>query len=122
MAKSVVSDAEVSGAVHALHTSTMMLEKVHPSSFTAMEVLDRVLDKGIVIDAVSRVSIAGTELVTLRSHVVVASIATYLRYFGEDDGVANPRAWDQKPRQRASPAPLSSSFPRSCPIEFPLRP
>jgi hypothetical protein len=60
-----------------------VIERAQPSSLSAVEVLDRVLDKGIVIDAVTHVSVVGTELVTLRSSVVVASIETYLHYFGE---------------------------------------
>lgn len=79
-----------------------MLEKAHPSSLTEVEVLDHVLDKGIVIDALCHVSIAGTELVTVRSHVVVASIDTYLKYLEEDAGVVDPRPGHGKPRPRAS--------------------
>jgi hypothetical protein len=40
--------------------------------------LDRILEKGIVIDAWVRVSLAGVELVTIEGRVVVASIQTYL--------------------------------------------
>jgi hypothetical protein len=80
----------------------MMLTKAHPSSLTEAEVLDHVLDRGIVIDAVSHVSIAGTELVTVRAHVVVASIDTYLKYFAEDAGVRNARPGRREPRPLAS--------------------
>src|ERR1700751_4688844 len=45
-----------------------------------IDVLDRVLDKGIVIDAWVRVSLVGIDLVTVEARVVVASIETYLRY------------------------------------------
>src|SRR3989441_13256690 len=45
-----------------------------------VDVLDRVLDKGIVIDAWLRVSLVGIELVTVDARVVVASIATYLEF------------------------------------------
>jgi len=45
-----------------------------------VDVLDRVLDKGIVIDAWLRVSLVGIELVTVDARVVVASIATYLEH------------------------------------------
>ncbi len=41
--------------------------------------LDRVLDKGIVIDAWVRVSLAGIDLTTVEARVVVASIDTYLK-------------------------------------------
>jgi hypothetical protein len=45
-----------------------------------IDVLDRVLDKGIVIDAWVRMSVIGIDLITVDARVVVASIETYLRY------------------------------------------
>ena len=45
-----------------------------------IDVLDRVLDKGIVIDAWVRVSLVGIDLITVEARVVVASIETYLHY------------------------------------------
>jgi hypothetical protein len=45
-----------------------------------IDVLDRILDKGIVIDAWIRVSLVGIDLITIEARVVVASIDTYLRY------------------------------------------
>ena len=51
-----------------------------PSGSSLIDVLDRVLDKGIVIDAWVRVSLVGIDLVTVEARVVVASIATYLGY------------------------------------------
>lgn len=45
-----------------------------------IDVLDRVLDKGIVIDAWVRVSLVGIDLITVEARVVVASIDTYLKY------------------------------------------
>ncbi len=47
---------------------------------TLIDVLDRVLDKGIVIDGWARLSVAGIDLVGLEVKIVVASIETYLRY------------------------------------------
>ena len=44
------------------------------------EVLDIVLDKGIVIDAYVRVSLVGIELLTIDARVVIASVDTYLRF------------------------------------------
>jgi len=43
-------------------------------------VLDRVLDKGIVIDARLRVALAGVDLVGIDARVVVASLETYRKY------------------------------------------
>ena len=45
-----------------------------------IDVLDRVLDKGIVIDAWVRVSLVWIDLITVEARVVVASIDTYLKY------------------------------------------
>ena len=59
----------------------MRVERTSATS-NLVEVLDRVLDKGIVIDAWVRVSLVGIELVTVEARVVVASIATYLGYAG----------------------------------------
>lgn len=44
-----------------------------------VDVFDRVLDKGIVIDAWMRVSLVGIDLMTIEARVVVASIETYLQ-------------------------------------------
>ena len=51
-----------------------------PGGSSLIDVLDRVLDKGIVIDAWVRVSLVGIDLITVEARVVVASIDTYLRY------------------------------------------
>ena len=45
-----------------------------------IDVLDRVLDKGIVIDAWVRVSLVCIDLITVEARIVVASIDTYLKY------------------------------------------
>lgn len=44
------------------------------------DVLDLVLDKGIVIDAYVRVAVIGIELVTIDARIVIASVDTYLRF------------------------------------------
>jgi hypothetical protein len=60
-----------------------------PGGSSLIDVLDRVLDKGIVIDAWVRVSLVGIDLVTVEARVVVASIDTYLKY-SEAVGVTAP--------------------------------
>lgn len=47
---------------------------------TLIDVLDRILDKGIVIDAWVRVSLAGIDLLMVEARVVIASFETYLSY------------------------------------------
>lgn len=51
-----------------------------PGGSSLIDVLDRVLDKGIIIDAWVRISLVGIDLITVEARVVVASIDTYLRY------------------------------------------
>ena len=51
-----------------------------PSSASAIDVLDHVLDKGIVIDAWVQVALVGINLLTVDARVVVASIRTYPNY------------------------------------------
>jgi hypothetical protein len=51
-----------------------------PNASGLYDVLDLILDKGIVIDAFVRVSLVGIELLTIDLRVVIASVDTYLRY------------------------------------------
>jgi gas vesicle structural protein len=51
-----------------------------PTSGTLAEVVDLILDKGLVIDAFVRVSLVGIELLTVDVRVVVASVDTYLHF------------------------------------------
>ncbi|HEU5201104.1 MAG TPA: gas vesicle structural protein GvpA [Ktedonobacterales bacterium] len=44
------------------------------------DLIDRILDKGLVIDAWVRISLVGIELITIEARVVVASVDTYLKY------------------------------------------
>ncbi|WP_064092057.1 gas vesicle structural protein GvpA [Rossellomorea aquimaris] len=57
----------------------MSIQKSNDSSSLA-EVIDRILDKGIVIDAFARVSLVGIEILTVEARVVIASVDTWLRY------------------------------------------
>jgi gas vesicle structural protein len=51
-----------------------------PSPSGLADVVELILDKGLVIDAYIRVSVIGIELVTIDARIVVASIDTYLRF------------------------------------------
>jgi hypothetical protein len=57
----------------------MAVERAAAGS-SLIDVLDRVLDKGIVIDAYVRVSLVGIDLVSVEARIVVASVETYLKY------------------------------------------
>ncbi len=51
-----------------------------PSPSGLADVLDLILDKGLVIDLYVRVSLVGIELLTIDARIVVASVDTYLRF------------------------------------------
>jgi hypothetical protein len=67
----------------------MAIEKSIGSSSLA-EVIDRVLDKGIIIDAFVRVSLVGIELLAVELRAVVASVETWLKYAEAIGLVAQP--------------------------------
>lgn len=49
-------------------------------SSSLAEVVDRILDKGVVVDAFVKVSLVGIELLSVEARVVIASVETYLKY------------------------------------------
>ena len=77
-------------------------------SSSLIDVLDRVLDKGIVIDAWVRVSLVGIDLLTVEARVVVASIATYLQHSqalaGFEVAPPSPTRTARRLRSSADPA------------------
>jgi uncharacterized membrane protein YgcG len=54
------------------------MERPRPSGLA--DVIDVILDKGLVVDAYVRVSLVGIELLTIDARIVVASVDTYLRF------------------------------------------
>jgi hypothetical protein len=60
-------------------------------SSSLAEVVDRILDKGIVIDAWLKVSLVGIELLAVEARIVIASVETYLKY-AEAIGLTAPAA------------------------------
>jgi hypothetical protein len=61
-----------------LTSSGGYLDRPAPSGLA--DVIEIILDKGIVIDAYARVSLVGIELLTVDARVVIASVDTYLRF------------------------------------------
>lgn len=57
----------------------MAVEKAIASS-SLVEVVDRILDKGIVVDAWVRVSLVGIELLAIEARATIASVETFLKY------------------------------------------
>ena len=51
-----------------------------PSSSSLADVVEIILDKGLVIDAYIRVSLVGIEVLTIDARIVIASVDTYLRF------------------------------------------
>ena len=59
---------------------TMQATGGGPAPSGLADVIDTILDKGLVIDAYVRVSVVGIELLTIDARVVIASVDTYLRF------------------------------------------
>ena len=71
----------------------MAVERMAAGS-SLVDVLDRVLDKGIVIDAYVRVTLVGIDLIGVEARIVVASVETYLKYSDQisvTGGAARPQ-------------------------------
>jgi gas vesicle structural protein len=66
-------------AVATQGTASNYLQRA-PSPSGLADVLDLILDKGLVIDAFVRVAVIGIELITIDARIVIASIDTYLRF------------------------------------------
>ena len=64
--------------VQATQSPNRYLERPAPSSLA--DVVEIILDKGLVLDIYVRVSLVGIELLTLDARIVVASVDTYLRF------------------------------------------
>jgi hypothetical protein len=58
----------------------MAVEAVRPGAYTIVDILDRILDKGLVINADIFVSVAGTELLGIRIRATVCSLETAAKY------------------------------------------
>lgn len=59
------------------------MSRAQPNASSLAEVLDRILDKGVVIDIWARVSVVGIELLTVEARIVAASVDTFLHYAEE---------------------------------------
>lgn len=59
------------------------MNSIRPSTSSLAEVLDRILDKGIVVDLWARISFVGIETVTVEARIVVGSVDTFLHYARE---------------------------------------
>jgi len=66
-------------AVATRGTASNYLQRA-PSPSGLADVLDVILDKGLVIDAYVRISVIGIEVITIDARIVIASIDTYLRF------------------------------------------
>ena len=66
-------------AVATRGTSSNYLQRA-PSPSGLADVIDLILDKGLVIDAYVRVAVIGIEVITIDARIVIASVDTYLRF------------------------------------------
>jgi hypothetical protein len=90
-------------------------------SVTLMDVLDRVLDKGVIIEAWIRVPLVGIDLIAVDARVLVASIHTYVRYssmIAHTGMVARPQP-NTSASPTARPAARRASRPEAPPAAAP---
>src|SRR5215471_17734595 len=66
-------------AVATRGTASNYLQRA-PSPSGLADVVDLILDRGLVIDAYVRISVIGIEVITIDARVVIASVDTYLRF------------------------------------------
>jgi hypothetical protein len=66
-------------AVATRGTASNYLQRA-PSPSGLADVIDLILDKGLVIDAYVRVAVIGIEVITIDARIVIASVDTYLRF------------------------------------------
>jgi gas vesicle structural protein len=66
-------------AIAAHGTASNYLQRA-PSPSGLADVIDLILDKGLVVDAYVRVAVIGIELITIDARIVIASVDTYLRF------------------------------------------
>lgn len=59
------------------------MRTARPSTASLTEVVDRILDKGIVVDLWARLSVAGIKTVTVEARLTVGSVDTFLHYARE---------------------------------------
>lgn len=91
------------------------LQKAIESS-SLVEIVDRILDKGIVIDIWARVSLVGIELLTIEARIVIASVDTFLRY-AEAIGLIEPTEPAPLPLPEE---PLPDPVRRGTPVPVPV--
>jgi gas vesicle structural protein len=72
------------------------------------ELIDRILDKGLVIDAYVSITVIGIPLVVIRARIVVASVDTFLRY---QDAMGLKGEPGEKVQQQQQPPPMQEQQP-----------
>jgi hypothetical protein len=94
----------------------MAVQRNSSEGASLIDVLDRILDKGVVIDAWVRVSLAGVELITIEGRVVIASIETYLEraeQLGPTTLAAAPSMARHSGAHEKEPSPLAAHIQRA---------
>ncbi|WP_435154202.1 gas vesicle protein GvpA [Haladaptatus sp. DFWS20] len=76
-----------------------------PDTSSLADVLDRILDKGVVIDVWARISVVGIEVLTVEARVVVASVDTFLHYAKEMSRLEQATASDDVSLEEVEVAP-----------------
>ncbi len=76
------------------------MEPTRNSHATLVDLLDRVLDKGLVINADIIISLAGVPLIGVNLRAALAGMETMLKYGVMEEWDGRTRAWDSKHRKK----------------------
>lgn len=76
----------------------MSVKEISPRQLTIVDLIDRILDKGVVITGDITVSIVGVDLLSLKINLVIASLETAKRY-----GMKLPwEKWERQPLKKVA--------------------
>lgn len=77
----------------------MSARQLAPQQLTIVDLIDRILDKGVVITGDITISVVGVDLLSLKINLVIASLETAKRY-----GIKLPwEKWDREQLKKVSP-------------------
>lgn len=81
-----------------------------PNTSSLAEVLDRILDKGVIVDLWIRVSLVGVEMITVELRVVTGSVDTFLHYAREITGIERAEGSDANGTGGSTPGPSNGTM------------
>lgn len=85
------------------------MEPTRDTHATLVDLLDRVLDKGLVIHADIIISLGGVPLIGVNLRAALAGMETMIRYGIMEDWDERIRAWEREHRKKREEAPVAEA-------------